>query len=93
MNLLELRRYAVRQGICIHFRCEPAGECIVNEHGVVRIPSLRGVPDFRLDTSLAGVEKFTLAPLREASRTRTVSRSELEKLIGEPAHAGAEAED
>ena len=92
MTLLDLRRYAVREAIRIHFRLEPAGECLVNEHGVLKIPALQRVPDFRVDPALAGVEQFTLAPVRAAAQPNRVSRAQLETLIGTPGGAAAEPE-
>ena len=89
MTLLDLRRYAIRQGMRIHFTLEPAGECIVNEHGVLQIPSLRGTPSFTLDATLGSVEEFTLAPVRESAKRQRISRQELESLLGEAPRAAA----
>ena len=81
MTLLDLRRYAIRSRTRIQFASPEAGECMVNEHGVLRIPALSRPPDFQFDSSLAGVEEFVLTPVRETGRAQTVSREQLESLL------------
>jgi hypothetical protein len=93
MTLLDLRRYAVRETTRIHFHLEPAGECIVNEDGILKIPSLHRVPDFRIDSALPGVDQFTLARVKGAVKPRSLSRAQLEALLGAPAGAAAEPEE
>ena len=93
MTLLDLRRYAVRETTRIHFQLEPAGECIVNEDGILKIPSHNRVPTFRIDSALPGVEQFTLAPVKGAAQPRNLSRAQLEALLGAPASATAEPEE
>jgi hypothetical protein len=82
LSLLDLRRYAIRQGIRVEFAAPEAGSCVVNEHGVLKLPDLKGVPPFQFDSTLAGVEQFVLTPVQEPARTRTVSRQDLEALLG-----------
>ncbi len=90
MTLLELRRYAIQKQVRVQFRSPEAGECVVNEHGVLKIPSLAGVPQFQFDSSLAGVERFDLIPVQGSGGTRVVSREELESLVGRPPVPAAE---
>jgi len=98
MTLLDLRRYAIRNQTRIHFKLESAGECVVDEHGILKFPSLRRVPDFSMDSSsmdssLASVDRFTLAPVQQASRSRHLSREQLASLLGQAPKAGATAEE
>jgi hypothetical protein len=37
-------------------------ECVVDEHGVARVPALKGVPDFDLEVELAPASEFALEP-------------------------------
>jgi len=90
MTLQDLRRYAIRRRTRIHFTLEQAGECVVSEHGLLQIPSLQGVPGFTIDSSLASVSQFTLAPPEESGRRQKVSREELESMLGEAPKAAAE---
>lgn len=94
MTLLELRRYAIRQRIRIHFTAPPAGECVVNEHGLIKIPSLRAMPDFNVEALLGSVEYFLLDPLPPASKRQKISRQQLQALLSEaPQGAKAAHED
>ena len=86
MTLLDLRRYAIQNRVRVQFLSPDAGECMVNEHGVLKIPALAGVPQFQFDSSLAGIDQFKLIPTEESSRSQTVSRQQLESLAGGPAH-------
>ena len=93
MTLLDLRRYAIRNQIRIQFTAPAAGDCIVNEHGVLRMPSLAAASDFHFDNSLTGVEKFVLTPVREPARPQKVSRDDLEALLGDTPKASEPAHD
>lgn len=83
MTLLELRRYAIRKRTRVRFTLPAAGECMVNEHGVVKIPALRTVPDFNVEASLGSVEEFVLEPAQEASKPRKVSPEQMAALLGD----------
>ena len=86
MTLLDLRRYAVRNRVRIHFTVDPAGECVMNEHGVLTIPSMRAVPSFNVEDLLGSVEQFTVAD-------RKLSRQQLQSLLGEAPKAYKAHED
>ena len=82
MTLQDLRRYAIRSRRRVSFSSAEAGTCIVNEHGVLKMPAVTGSQQVRLDNSLTGVEQFVLTPAQEASgRPQTVSRQHLETLL------------
>jgi hypothetical protein len=93
MTLLELRRYAIRQRVSIRFTVPAAGECLVDGHGVAKIPSLRAAPGFDLETSLGSVEEFVLDPIAENSKRRKVSREQLQNLLGDAPKAAQDHED
>jgi hypothetical protein len=52
----------------------------MNEHGILKIPSLRSAPDFNVETLLPSVKNFSLDPIQEGRRSRNVSREQLELL-------------
>ena len=94
MTLLDLRRYAIRNRVRVHFTLEPAGECIINEHGVLRVPSLRSAPEFNVTASFSQVERFTLVAVDSGSRRQDLSREQLEVLLDEtPQPAAPDHED
>jgi hypothetical protein len=61
-------------------------ECVVNEHGVAQIPSLRAAPEFNLEQEFAGVEVFTIEPAGmeqmrgNKARPEKLTRAQLEAL-------------
>jgi len=81
MTLQDLRRYAIRSRRRVGFTSADAGECIVNEHGVLKIPDLAGSRQVQFDNSLTGVEQFVLTPVQESGRPQTVTRQHLETLL------------
>lgn len=83
MSLADLRRVAIRQSLRIRFRLRNGLECMIDEHGVARIPALDSVPDFRLETELASIDEFSLeAPAsgKDKPRERRVTRQELAQM-------------
>ena len=86
MTLLELRRYAIRNRTRIRFTLASAGECVVNEHGLLKIPSLRTVPDFNVERELGSVGEFVLGE-------QVISREKLQALIGYAPQAGSGHEE
>ena len=93
MTLSDLRRYAVRESARIHFTLDAAGECFVNEHGILKLPSLTGVPTFRVDPALPGVERFTIEPVRAIAKRQALSRLQLESLLAPSAPVKAAPEE
>ncbi len=83
MTLADLRRLSVRKQVHIRFRLKNGIECVIDEHGIARVPELRGVPDFNLEQELAAAGEFRIDPVPKkedkhaGSGSRTVSREEL----------------
>jgi hypothetical protein len=69
-------------------------ECVVDEHGISRIPKLNGPLDLNVETELAQASRFSLQGLAgdagkgPATRPRTLNRSELEAMTAAGAPAG-----
>jgi hypothetical protein len=80
MKLADLRKLAIRRQSEIRFSLGNGMECVVDRHGVARVPALRGVPDFNLESELASAREFLIEPAASAktpSRPQAVSREEL----------------
>jgi hypothetical protein len=90
VDLNSLRRYAIRKGVRVRFQAHPSGECLVNEHGVVKMPALKGAPDFTVGSLLESAEHFTVEAAGNPPKRQKLSRAQLESLLteapqGEPA--------
>ncbi len=87
MKLADLRKLAIRRQTRIHFRLRNGMECVISEHGVAEVPSLKGVPDFNLEDELAAASSFVLDPVmvskkqaagaKGASTSTSLGREEL----------------
>ncbi len=93
MTLLELRRYAIRRRTRIRFTSASGVDCEVNEHGVLKLPAVRGVTDFNAENSLVSVEQFVLEAVEAGSKQQKLSRERLEALLGEAPKAEQGAEE
>ena len=76
MNLVDIRRLAIKKQLKIHFRLKNGMECVVNEEGVARVPDLRAIPDFNVEEELSAAQEFLVEPAPPAP-PRTVSRADL----------------
>jgi hypothetical protein len=76
MDLGDARRIAVRRRIQIEF-ATPAGACVIDEHGVARIPSLTAGPQFRVSEEFQRATEFALI---STGRRQPLSRPELEAM-------------
>ena len=80
MKLADLRKLAIRRQIRIRFALRNGMECVVDQHGVARVPALNGVPDFDLEVELASASEFTVEPAvsgKDSPQPRSVRRDEL----------------
>jgi len=93
MTLLDLRRYAIRAGVSVRFETPTVGECLIDQHGLLKIPSLRSAPDFNMEALLGSVDEFVLDPAAPNSKRRKVSRAELQSLLGEAPKADSGHDD
>ncbi len=93
MTLQDLRRYAIRHRCRIQFQVEAAGQCLVDEHGLLRIPALRTASTANVGELLGAVEQFVLEPAAENSRRQTISRAELEGRLGDVSSAAQHPEE
>ena len=99
MTLAELRKLSIRKQFQIRFRLRNGMECVITEHGIAKVPELKHVPDFNLETELASAMEFFVEPapsanlklpVKKLERPRPVPRAELaEMLNSSPASAAA----
>jgi hypothetical protein len=93
MNLSGLRKVAVKKHLRIRFPLSNGMECVVNEHGIARVPALRAVPAFNLEQELLGVQTFVVEAAggqdKNQPKARSYTRGEMTAFAA--AGAGAEA--
>ena len=80
MKLADLRKLAIRRQFRIRFALRNGMEWVVDEHGVARVPALKGVPDFDLEMELAPATEFVFEPAvsgKDSPNPRTVRRDDL----------------
>lgn len=91
MKLLGLRRVAIKRGVRIRFTLPNGLECLVDDQGVVRIPSLTAPPDFNLDEACAGVDRLVVeTPSPNGIKRETCTPQQLLGETPAPVHAHAE---
>ena len=93
MKLSDVRKMAIRQQTRVRFRLSDGQQCVIDEHGIARVPGIRDVPQLNLETEFASISEAQLesaVPLAKPG-LRTVKRAELEKLV--TAQPAAEAAD
>lgn len=97
MKLADLRKLSIRKQVKIRFQLSNGMECLITEHGLAQVPSLRRVPDFNLEQELAGVSQFTIEPARvdakAAVKPKTVSLDELAGMLGAAPSSAPEHEE
>jgi hypothetical protein len=102
MKLADVKRLAVRRGVEVRFRLRGGRECLIDAHGLARVPGLDGPPDFNLEDEFAQAEHFVLeaaaaGPGRKSGGggPQMLTRRQLEELLapGPAEHAGKPAEE
>jgi hypothetical protein len=84
MKLNDARGFAVRKQVRIRFRTPGGMECLLDEHGLSRVPDLKASSDLNLEDEFSRAGQFQLEAAVEAGKRadlRTVSRAELEALV------------
>ncbi|MCC6587098.1 MAG: hypothetical protein IT168_10435 [Bryobacterales bacterium] len=84
MKLQDLRKFAIQQQSRIKFNFGDAFQCVIDEHGIAKVPSpqISSAPPIDLEQELAAAHQFSLEPVVLSSgRPRTISRADLESLL------------
>lgn len=90
MKLSDVRKIAVKQQSRVRFALQGGMECVVDEHGVARVPGLAGPPAFNLEEEFARAVQFSV---QAAGGTRQMNRQELEKLVANQGGAAGAFEE
>ncbi len=99
MKLADLRRLAIRQQTRVRFALPGASpfECVIDEHGIARIPGLKETAGFSLEEELAAAREFELETVPVSSKAeaqrRRAKRDEVEKLAAHGSGSAAAADD
>ena len=100
MKLADVKRLAVRGGYNIRFALPNGLECLVDCHGVARVPGLNAPPSFNLEQQLAGAQVFIVEAVPRPGQRKSadpkrqlLSRSQLEEWLSPADGAGLSAED
>jgi len=96
MKLLDARKLAVKHQVRVRFGLSNGMECVIDEHGLSKVPRLSGPPGFNLEEEFARAERFVLQLLtREKQGERVLTRRELESMVGSiaPGKAAEEHEE
>lgn len=92
MKLTDLRRLTIRKQLRIRCQLPNGMECVIDEHGLAQIPGLKSIPDFNIQDSIEGVERFRIESLT-GDRPRDARREDLVKLVASIAPGQAAAAD
>ena len=84
MTLVDLRKLAIRKRVKIRFALANGMECVVAEDGIARVPELKSVPQFNLETEMAAAQAFEVEAVVPAgaknapkARPTTLGRTEM----------------
>lgn len=80
MKLADLKKFSARKRAHVSFTLPNGMECVIDPHGIARVPQLNKVPDFNLDQCASAAESFSVRT-GGSDRAHSTSRAELEKLI------------
>jgi len=98
MKLADLRKFSIRKQLIIRFQLANGLECVISEHGLAQVPTLRRAPDFNLEQELEGVSRFVLEPARldpkSPAQPTSVGRADLDAMLASgPAAAAPDHEE
>ena len=97
MTLLEVRKLTIRRQARIRFAAPGGSECVIDEHGVVRVAGLTGPPSFSLEEGFSGAGHFILEPVPavggKTPAPRSLRREELEALVSDGAPTVRKTQD
>jgi hypothetical protein len=89
MKLADARKLAIRDQVSVRFGLPPGLECVVDRHGIARVPGLSSAPTFNLEDEFDRAGEFTID---SGGSTRTLTRQAFEQLT-QAVPAAADAGD
>ena len=93
MRLTDARRLAIKQQLAVRFPLSNGGECVIDHHGLARVPGLTGPTDVSLEQEFGKAQQFSI---EETGSVRSVTRAQFEQMTaagGEAVHAAADHEE
>lgn len=85
MTLNDIRRYAIKNQSRLTFPLASGLDCVINEHGIVKVPGLAAPPEFNLDKEFATAPTFILEAVatgKEKPKPVRIPRAELAAMVG-----------
>lgn len=87
MMLNDVRRMTVRKQVRVKFGLSGGAECVIDEHGLGKVPQLKGPPAFSMEEEFGLAKEFILEPAvlgtgRARSQPQKLTRHQLEELVG-----------
>jgi hypothetical protein len=84
MKLNDVRKLAIRQQLRVCFALSSGMKCVVDEHGIARVPGLKAPPEFDLEDEFGRAVQFDLEPAAaKAAGVRRLARQDLAALAGQ----------
>jgi len=96
MRLIDVRKYAIRHQVRVRFPFGNGMQCLIDEHGISRVPDLKAVPDFNLEDEFGRALEFTVElaeSVRGKTEVRKMDREGLQQAVGTGGAGGGEHEE
>ena len=98
MKLNDVRRMTVRRQVRVSFVLSGGAQCVIDEHGLGKVPALQGPPEFSMEEEFGRAMEFVLEPAqlgagRARSQPRRLTRLQLEELVGPAGHVDMDHEE
>jgi hypothetical protein len=90
VKLADLRRAAVKHSSRVRFSLPDGLECVVDEHGVARIPALQRATSVNIERELETVRQFSV---EAGGEIRNLTRDQVERWAGGADQARQEDHD
>jgi hypothetical protein len=78
MKLSDARRVAIRGQLSLRFALSSGLECVVDRHGIARVPGIAGPTALNIEDEFAAAQRFVVQT--EGGAPREIPRAALEEL-------------
>jgi hypothetical protein len=79
MRLADLRRAAVKHSSRVVFQSAEGMQCVIDEHGLARIPNLKRATQINLEREMQAAREFRV---ETDGAAQSLSREQLERWVG-----------
>jgi hypothetical protein len=83
MMLNQVRKLAIKSQITVQFPLPGGLECVIDQHGLAKIPGLKAAPNFNLEEEFAQATQFVVG-------TQPTTRAQLEFMTSAAGAGGAQ---